>query len=159
MRGGGGVSINQIMRGKIAPLPRTLHFGDANECRTKQQKERAIRLELGSVFYQPISLPEGELDRFRKQTKPKLDELLLTPEKIAEEESDGMGNDYHSRYPPRLKDGAGGDRPKVCVQAACGVIGPRARKSGDTGVCVEDLEISERRSRPLNARVAKINCY
>ena len=71
-----------------------------------------------------------------------------------------MDNDYHSRYPPRLKDGAGGDRPKVCVQAACGVIGPRARKSGDTGVvCVEDLEISERRSRHLNARIAQRDCY
>ena len=37
-RWGGGVSIHQIMRGIIAPLPRTIHFGDAiyNECRTKQ---------------------------------------------------------------------------------------------------------------------------
>ena len=67
------------------------------------------------MFYQPISLPEGELNRFRKQARPILDELLLTPEKIAEEESDDMGNDYQSRYPPRLEDGAGGDRPKACV--------------------------------------------
>ena len=31
-RGGGEVSIHQIMRGKIAPLLRTIHCRDANEC-------------------------------------------------------------------------------------------------------------------------------
>ena len=118
-----------------------------------------MHLELGSVIYQPISLLEGELDRFRKQERPRLDELLLTPEKIAEEEGADMDNDYHSRYPPRLKDGAGGDRPKANEQRVCGVIGPRARKSGDTGVCVEGLDVSERRSRHLNARIAKRKCY
>ena len=112
------------------------------------------------MFYQHISLPEGELDRFRKQARPKLDEMLLTPEKFAEEESDDMDNDYHSRYPPRLKDGAGGDRPKACVQAACGVIGSRAGKPGDTGVWVGGLKISERRSiTSSNARIAKRSCY
>ena len=112
------------------------------------------------MFYQHISLPEGELDRFRKQARPRLDELLLTSEKIAEEESDDMDNDYHSRYPPRLKGGAGGDRPKACVQAAYSAIGSRARKPGDTGVCVEGLKISERRSiTSSNARIAKSSCY
>ena len=65
------------------------------------------------MVYQPISLPEGEMDLFRKQERPKLDELFLTPEKIAEEEGADMDNDYYSRYPPRLKDGAGGNRPKA----------------------------------------------
>ena len=60
--------------------------------------------------------PRRGIGRFRKQARPKLDELLLTPEKIAEDESDDMDNDYHSRYPPRLKDGAGCDRPKACVR-------------------------------------------
>ena len=66
-----------------------------------------------------------------------------------------MDNDYYSRYPPRLKDGAGGDRPNKGERIACGAIGPRARKQ----VCVEGLEFSERRSRHLNARIAKRNCY
>ena len=70
------------------------------------------------MFYQQsISLPKGELDRFRKQARPRLDELLLTPEKIAEEESHDMGNDYQSRYPPRLEDGAGSiDQRRACKQ-------------------------------------------
>ena len=68
------------------------------------------------MVYQPISLPEGEMDLFRKQERPKLDELFLTPEKIAEEEGADMDNDYYSRYPPRLKDGAGGDNPKAYEQ-------------------------------------------
>ena len=54
----------------------------------------------------------------------------------------------------------GGDRPKACVNAACGAIGPRARKPGDTGVCAEGVKISERRSiASSNARIAKNNCY
>ena len=112
------------------------------------------------MIYQPISLPPGELDWFRKQERPRLDALLLTPEKIAEDEGGDMDNDYCFRYPPRLKDGAEGDRPNKGVRTACGVIGPRARKPGDTGVCVEGLEISERRSiTSSNARIAKRDCY
>ena len=41
---------------------------------------------------------------------------FLPQKKKAEEEGADMDKDYHSRYPPCLKDGAGGDRPKAYEQ-------------------------------------------